>query len=70
MLVHAPDSQADYESAWCTVDDPNHYVWKCKDWQAPPHDSYIIYQMHVGSWTPEGTFAAAMDKLQHVGAGL
>eukprot|EP00884_Botryococcus_braunii_P002910 jgi/Botrbrau1/1261/Bobra.0163s0054.1 len=76
VLITAPDGRqlerrdlyarsADYDSAWCYVDDPTAFKWET-DWTPPPFDSYIIYEMHVGSFTPEGTFAAAMDKLEHL----
>ncbi|GGG79833.1 malto-oligosyltrehalose trehalohydrolase [Salipiger pallidus] len=37
------------------------------DWGAPwrgrPWNEAVIYEMHIGSYTPEGTFAAAIDRL-------
>lgn len=57
--------QTDYDSSWCTVDDPAVYAWKTT-WEPLTFDRYIIYEMHVGSFTPEGTFAAAAAKLSHV----
>jgi maltooligosyltrehalose trehalohydrolase len=50
----------------CYIDDPTAFKWETPDWTPPPFDSYIIYEMHVGSFTPEGTFASAMEKLQHL----
>lgn len=50
------------------MDDASAYKWQQTDWQPPTFDRYIIYEMHVGSFTPEGTFAAAQQKLQHVAA--
>jgi len=32
-----------------------------------PFEEYIIYEMHVGSFTPEGTLKSAEAKLDHVG---
>lgn len=31
-----------------------------------PFDEVLIYEMHLGSFTPEGTFASAAKKLQHI----
>lgn len=43
----------DYGSNWCTVDDAEAFAWSQDQWQAPAFDSYMIYEMHVGSFTPE-----------------
>jgi 1,4-alpha-glucan branching enzyme len=52
----------------CFVDDAEAYSWESAAWTPPVFDSYIIYEMHIGSFTPEGTFAAAMAKLDHLAA--
>lgn len=45
---------ADYDSKWCYVDDCGvNFQWS--DWSPRPFDETIIYEMHVGSFTPEGT---------------
>lgn len=56
---------ADYDSEWCYVDNPNAYRWK-HPLLRPNFEQYIIYEMHVGSFTPEGTLVAAAAKLPHV----
>jgi maltooligosyltrehalose trehalohydrolase len=33
---------------------------------APPLEQYVIYELHVGAFTPEGTYAAAMQHLEHL----
>lgn len=33
---------------------------------AAPPDDWILYELHVGTFTPEGTFRAAIAKLDHV----
>ncbi|MGO8678008.1 MAG: malto-oligosyltrehalose trehalohydrolase [Limisphaerales bacterium] len=45
------------------------FAWSDAGWQAPPLSAAVIYEMHVGTFTPEGTFAAATEKLSHL-AGL
>nr|QKY15164.1 starch branching enzyme (1,4-alpha-glucan branching enzyme II) (SBE2) [Polytomella parva] len=59
---------ADYDSHWCMADDPDSFPWSDATLgRGPrPFDEYIIYELHVGSFTPEGTLAAAMAKLDHV----
>jgi maltooligosyltrehalose trehalohydrolase len=39
------------------------FSWSDAEWQAPPLESAIIYELHVGTFTPEGTLDAAQQKL-------
>ena len=60
----------DPASAWCTVVDPTAYQWVTDEstWAPPAFTEYMIYEMHVGSFTPEGTLVSAIPKLEHVAA--
>lgn len=51
------------------VIDPLSFVWDDDDWHGRRWDETVIYELHVGTFTPEGTFRAAMAKLDHL-AGL
>ena len=42
------------------------YPWKEKGWNNLPLEDYLIYELHVGTFTPEGTSAAAAEKLDHL----
>jgi maltooligosyltrehalose trehalohydrolase len=42
------------------------FAWADTGWQAPPLSSAIIYELHIGSFTPRGTFDAAIEKLDHL----
>ena len=42
------------------------YVWSDRDWQATPLASALIYELHVGTFTPEGTFEAAEARLDYL----
>ena len=44
------------------------YPWKT-DWRGRPWEEAVLYELHVGTFTPEGTFAAAAARLDHL-AGL
>lgn len=44
------------------VVDP-HFDWTDEGWAGPPLDEYIIYEFHVGTFTAEGTFEAAIREL-------
>ena len=48
--------------------DQNAFHWRDKNFQAPPLSSAIIYEIHVGTFTPEGTFVSAIEKLVHLTA--
>lgn len=39
------------------------FAWSDAGWQAPPLSSAVIYELHVGTFTPEGTLDAAQQKL-------
>ena len=43
--------------------DPSAFAWNDAGWQAPPLKSGIVYELHVGTFTPEGTFDAVREKL-------
>ncbi len=48
------------------VVDPNAFVWSDQDWEGIPLRDYIFYELHIGTFTPEGTFAGAISKLRHL----
>jgi maltooligosyltrehalose trehalohydrolase len=45
------------------VIDPSAFTWSDDAWRGISHDDLIIYELHVGTFTPEGTFAAAASRL-------
>jgi len=50
------------------VVDPASYRWSDSAWRGRPLDQLVLYEMHIGAFTPEGTFAAAIAKLPHLAA--
>ncbi|HEY8517662.1 MAG TPA: malto-oligosyltrehalose trehalohydrolase [Candidatus Binatia bacterium] len=44
------------------------FEWHDAGFQAPPLASGVIYELHVGTFTPEGTFDSAIARLDHVRA--
>jgi maltooligosyltrehalose trehalohydrolase len=46
--------------------DPNSFTWNDAGWKGLPLRDYIIYELHVGTFTPEGTFDAAIAKLDYL----
>jgi maltooligosyltrehalose trehalohydrolase len=48
------------------VVDPNEFAWTDADWKGIPLKDLIIYELHVGTFTPEGTFEAIIGKLPYL----
>jgi malto-oligosyltrehalose trehalohydrolase len=48
------------------VIDASAHVWRDGAWRGRPWTSAVIYELHVGAFTPEGTFRAAAEKLEHL----
>lgn len=51
--VHAPSRLVDHDA----------FDWTDAGWQAPPLASAVIYELHVGTFTSEGTFDSAIERL-------
>ncbi len=49
--------------------DPARIPWTDALWRGIPPERMIFYEMHVGTFTPEGTFDAVIEKLDYL-AGL
>ena len=54
--------------SWSELMPPTPFAWKV-DWHGRPWEEMVIYELHVGTFTSEGTFRAAIGKLDHL-AGL
>ena len=48
------------------VIDHTAFSWNERGWQNLPLENYIIYELHVGCFTSEGTFQAVIEKLGHL----
>ncbi|KAD4060370.1 malto-oligosyltrehalose trehalohydrolase [Arthrobacter yangruifuii] len=46
--------------------DPDLYQWHDSGWVSPGLDGSAIYEMHVGTFTPEGTLDAAIGRLDYL----
>jgi maltooligosyltrehalose trehalohydrolase len=51
--VHGPSAVVDHSA----------YTWADGDWQNIPWPDYVLYELHIGTFTPEGTFEAAIARL-------
>ncbi|MGH9611453.1 MAG: alpha-amylase family glycosyl hydrolase, partial [Bryobacteraceae bacterium] len=45
------------------VIDPSSFEWTDSDWRGVSMQSQVLYEMHIGTFTPEGTFSAAEREL-------
>ncbi|MDB9527826.1 malto-oligosyltrehalose trehalohydrolase [Oscillatoria sp. CS-180] len=54
--VHGPSVVVDHRT----------YDWQDSSWQNLPLQDYVIYELHVGTFTPEGTFEAAIARLPYL----
>lgn len=53
--VHGPSQVTDCD-----------FTWSDQDWRGLPLKNYIIYEIHVGTFTPEGTFEATIPHLEEL----
>jgi maltooligosyltrehalose trehalohydrolase len=47
------------------VVDPKTYQWEDAGWKRPRFRDLVIYELHLGTFTAEGTFRSAIAKLPH-----
>ena len=50
------------------VIDPRAHAWRDGAWRGRAWEEAVIYELHVGAFTPAGTFAGAAEKLDHLRA--
>ncbi|GAB3697607.1 malto-oligosyltrehalose trehalohydrolase [Nocardiopsis oceani] len=54
--VHAPSRVYDHDA----------HMWADGDWTGRPLAGAVIYELHVGTFTSEGTLTAAVDRIGHL----
>lgn len=48
------------------VVDPRSWQWTDSHWQGRPWEGAVIYELHVGTFSPEGSFAAVAQRLDYL----
>jgi len=48
------------------VVDPHSYVWQYPEWQGRQWEETVVYELHIGTFTPQGTFRSAISKLPYL----
>ncbi len=74
LLGDDPTPYPDPRSLWqpngvhnlSRVYDQDAFQWEDATWQGPPLTGAVIYELHIGTFTPEGNFDAAIGKLQYL----
>jgi maltooligosyltrehalose trehalohydrolase len=57
-----PDGVHEHSQVW----EPNPQGWTDGGWAGRPVQGAVIYELHIGTFTPAGTFDAAIDKLDYL----
>ena len=55
--------QPDGPHGWSEVVDPAAFTWRDTAWRGVPQEKLVIYELHIGTFTPEGTWTAAAKHL-------
>ena len=42
------------------------YAWRARDWRGRPWHETVLSETHVGAFTPQGTYRAMIDRLDHL----
>ena len=74
QLDDEPDELPDPRSRWqpdgvhrrSRLYDHSAFQWTDSDWTGRQLPGGIVYELHIGTFTPEGTFDAAIGKLDHL----
>jgi len=48
------------------VVDPAAFLWRDAGWRGRPWEQAVVYELHIGAFTAEGIFRAAIGKLDHL----
>ncbi len=46
--------------------DPSTFRWTDGGWRRPDIDDWIIYELHVGTFTPQGAYRGVIDHFEHL----
>ena len=68
LLVPDPASRFQPEDVHgpSEVIDPTDYQWHDEAWSGRPWHETVLYELHIGAFTPEGSFRAAIARLDHL----
>jgi len=65
--LRVPDPGSRFQPVDChgpsEVVDPRAHRWRCTAWRGRPWHEAVVYELHLGTFTREGTFRAAIERL-------
>ncbi len=68
--IFVPDPASRFQSdevhGCSQIVDPKSFFWSDVDWYGRPWEDSVIYELHIGCFTPEGSFEAASAKLKYL----
>ena len=68
--MEVPDPASRYQpddvNGPSVVVDPDAYAWQHPDWRGRPWHETVLYELHVGTFTPAGTFEGLRERLGHL----
>lgn len=68
--LEVPDPGSRYQPddvhGYSEIIDFAEYTWKTEAWKGRPWEETVLYELHIGGFTGEGTFKAAAEKLDHL----
>lgn len=62
----ASRSQPDGVHGPSEIIDPHEFFWTDREWRGLPLEHYIIYELHTGTFTQDGTFDAIIPRLPYL----
>lgn len=67
---HVPDPASRYQpldvNGSSQVIDPEAWQWQDHSWQGLPWEDLVFYELHVGTFTEEGTFTGVKERLDYL----
>lgn len=70
--LHVPDPASRHQPVDVhgpsEVIDPRAHPWRDGAWRGRPWHEAVLYELHVGTFTPGGTFRSAIERLDHLAA--
>lgn len=54
--VHGPSEVVDLAA----------FRWTDQHWRPPPREALVVYELHVGTFSPQGTFRGAIERLPYL----
>jgi malto-oligosyltrehalose trehalohydrolase len=68
--LHVPDPVSRYQpddvNGPSEVVDPTAYRWRSLEWTGCSWEQAVLYELHIGTFTPQGTYRSAIDKLDYL----